>query len=168
MIFSDRFTSALICCPSEARNRPRQSRLPIFLMLLSSWLSITPFPPFCSELFSQLDSGVAALKQARVQLRFYRKAVLKYAFEGQLTARWRAAQQQAGTPPPAAEILLAQIKAERQNRYQQQLAAWQKTVSQWEANGKPGRKPAKPRKLKELPPLFESDLAELPELPEGQ
>ncbi len=38
------------------------------------------------ELFSELDEGVANLKQARAQLAVYRQALLKHAFEGHLTA----------------------------------------------------------------------------------
>src|SRR5690606_26480512 len=40
-------------------------------------------------LFSELDKGIEALKTARDQLKVYRQAVLKHAFEGKLTARWR-------------------------------------------------------------------------------
>lgn len=40
-------------------------------------------------------------------------------------------------------------------------------VKQWEAQGKPGRKPTKPRKPKELPLLTEEELAWLPKLPDG-
>lgn len=57
-----------------------------------------PFPPLkeqkriiakIEELFSELDNGIAALKKAREQLKVYRQAVLKHAFEGKLTAKWR-------------------------------------------------------------------------------
>ena len=41
------------------------------------------------ELFSELDKGVESLKTARAQLKVYRQAVLKHAFEGKLTAQWR-------------------------------------------------------------------------------
>ncbi len=37
------------------------------------------------ELFSELDNGIESLKKAREQLKTYRQAVLKYAFEGKLT-----------------------------------------------------------------------------------
>jgi len=37
------------------------------------------------ELFSELDNGIETLKRAREQLKTYRQAVLKYAFEGKLT-----------------------------------------------------------------------------------
>ncbi|MDR4505210.1 MAG: restriction endonuclease subunit S [Candidatus Scalindua sp.] len=37
------------------------------------------------ELFSELDKGIESLKTAREQLKVYRQAVLKHAFEGKLT-----------------------------------------------------------------------------------
>jgi type I restriction enzyme S subunit len=39
-------------------------------------------------LFSELDQGVESLETAREQLKVYRQAVLKQAFEGKLTAHW--------------------------------------------------------------------------------
>jgi type I restriction enzyme, S subunit len=42
------------------------------------------------ELFSQLDRGIQNLTTARQQLKAYRQAVLKHAFEGNLTRDWRA------------------------------------------------------------------------------
>jgi type I restriction enzyme S subunit len=41
------------------------------------------------ELFTRLDAGVEALKKVKAELKRYRQAVLKYAFEGKLTAEWR-------------------------------------------------------------------------------
>jgi type I restriction enzyme S subunit len=41
------------------------------------------------ELFSELDKGIESLKAARAQLKVYRQAVFKHAFEGKLTADWR-------------------------------------------------------------------------------
>ncbi len=46
------------------------------------------------ELFSELDKGIESLKIAREQLKVYRQAVLKYAFEGKLTAEWREKRKQ--------------------------------------------------------------------------
>lgn len=40
-------------------------------------------------LFSSLDAGIADLKKAQDQLKIYRQAVLKKAFEGELTKEWR-------------------------------------------------------------------------------
>lgn len=42
------------------------------------------------ELFSELDKGTEVLTAAREQLPAYRQAVLRDAFEGKLTATWRA------------------------------------------------------------------------------
>lgn len=53
-----------------------------------------PLPPLAEqerivakieELFSELDTGTESLKRAHRQLKIYRQAVLKYAFEGRLT-----------------------------------------------------------------------------------
>ncbi len=44
------------------------------------------------ELFSELDNGVANLKKGLAQLKVYRQAVLKAAFEGKLTEQWRREQ----------------------------------------------------------------------------
>jgi len=41
------------------------------------------------ELFSELDKGVESLTAAREQLKVYRQAILKHAFEGKLTSNWR-------------------------------------------------------------------------------
>lgn len=43
------------------------------------------------ELFSELDKGIEQLKTAQQQLKTYRQAVLKCAFEGKLTEEWRTA-----------------------------------------------------------------------------
>ncbi|MCH8569295.1 MAG: restriction endonuclease subunit S [Balneolales bacterium] len=113
------------------------------------------------ELFSELDNGVANLKLAQNQLKVYRQALLKYAFEGKLTEQWR----KENNPEPA-EKLLERIKEERQNRYQQELKDWKAAVKAWEKDGKIGRKPGKPKALKEPSPLSKSDLSSLPTLPE--
>jgi type I restriction enzyme S subunit len=125
------------------------------------WNYDFPIPPFneqhrivakIEELFSDLDKGIENLKTARAQLKVYRQALLKHAFEGKLTAQWRAENQ--GKLETAA-ALLKRIQQERVQRYQQQLAAWKN-------NG--GSKPKTP---KTLPPLTAAELVELPELPEG-
>ncbi|MCX5840107.1 MAG: restriction endonuclease subunit S [Deltaproteobacteria bacterium] len=63
------------------------------------------------ELFTQLDAGVASLKKVQAQLRRYRQAVLKAAFEGRLTQEWR--EEHKGEIEPA-NVLLERIKRERQ------------------------------------------------------
>lgn len=115
--------------------------------------SILPFPlaPLPEQraivakieaLFSDLDSGIASLKKAQDQLKVYRQAVLKKAFEGELTKEWRAKQQDL----PAAEVLLEQIKEERERHYEQQLADWKLAVLAWDDGGRVGKKPIKSKK----------------------
>jgi len=85
------------------------------------------------ELFTKLDAGVDALKKAKEQIKRYRQAVLKYAFEGKLTEKWREANRD---KLESASVLLERIKEERKK--------------------KPGKK------YKELPPIDTSELPELP------
>lgn len=115
-------------------------------------------------LFSELDNGIAALKTAREQLKIYRQAVLKHAFEGKLTAQWRKDNADKLETP---EQLLARIQTEREARYQQQLAAWKQAVEKWEANGKEGKKPGKPKKLVQLSDITELMKNDFPVLPFG-
>lgn len=91
------------------------------------------------HLFSELDNGIANLKLVQEQLKVYRQAVLKKAFEGELTKEWREQQ----VDLPSTERLLAEIKKERES-----------AVKDY---GK---------KVKPIKPLTEDVLAELPELPE--
>ncbi|MFA0812949.1 restriction endonuclease subunit S [Microbulbifer epialgicus] len=112
------------------------------------------------ELFSELDSGIESLKTAREQLKVYRQSLLKHAFEGRLTEQWR---KDNADKLESAEELLVRIQQEREARYQQQLMAWEKTVSKWKADDKRGKKPAKPKVLKDIP--IDADYHEgLPEI----
>lgn len=86
------------------------------------------------EHFTKLDAGIEALKKIKAQLKRYRQAVLKYAFEGKLTQEWREANK--GKIEPAS-VLLGRIKEQRKKETK--------------------------RELKELPPVDTSDLPELPE-----
>jgi type I restriction enzyme S subunit len=78
-----------------------------------------PLPPLAEqqrivakieELFTELDAGVEALRKVKAQLKRYRQAVLKHAFEGKLTGAWREAHK--GELEPAS-ILLERIREER-------------------------------------------------------
>ncbi len=106
------------------------------------------------ELFSELDKGVENLKIAREQLKVYRQALLKHAFEGKLTADWREKNKD---KLETAAALQQRIHSERAARHHQQF-------TDWEANGKPGSKPKAP---KLLIPFTNQELSKLPELPES-
>ncbi|MDX5386393.1 MAG: restriction endonuclease subunit S [Marinobacter sp.] len=132
-----------------------------------------PLPPFneqkrivakIEELFSELDNGIAALKTAREQLKVYRQAVLKHAFEGKLTAKWREENADKLESP---EQLLARIQQEREARYQQQLEEWVSAVKKWEEQGKERKKPGKPKPLKDWGELPKDVLTKLPILPDS-
>lgn len=113
------------------------------------------------ELFSELDNGITALKIAREQLKVYRQSVLKHAFEGKLTAKWREENADKLESP---EQLLARIQHEREACYQFQLEDWKIAQKKWEANGKEGKKPSKPKSLKDFGEFQEDVLIRLPTL----
>ncbi|MDP2218137.1 MAG: restriction endonuclease subunit S [Methanolobus sp.] len=92
------------------------------------------------QLFSELDNGITNLKLAQGQLKVYRQTVLKKAFEGELTRKWR--DQQAKLP--TAEELIEEIQRKRR---------------------KASRSPSK--KIKVVKSINEAELATLLELPEG-
>ena len=94
------------------------------------------------SLFDEIDEGIGRLKTAAQQIQQYRQSLLKNAFNGELTKEWRS--KHADTLPSENE-LLAQIQTTREQHHAQQLADWQTAVSQWEQNGKEGKKPSKPK-----------------------
>jgi len=82
-----------------------------------------PLPPAAEQrrivgkieaLFSELDAGVANLKQARAQLAVYRQSLLKHAFEGHLTAGWCT---QHAPNLESADQLLAHLLQERRTKW---------------------------------------------------
>nr|WP_277611035.1 restriction endonuclease subunit S [Microbulbifer celer] len=138
------------------------------------YVTITvPLPPIDEQkgivakietLFSELDKGIESLKTARQQLKAYRQAVLKHAFEGKLTKQWR---QQNPDKLESPEQLLARIQQEREQCYQQKFEEWKRAIKAWEGSGKEGKKPSKPKKIKEISTLDSEVLSSLPETPPG-
>ncbi len=147
------------------------------------------------ELFSELDKGIENLKTAQAQLKVYRQSLLKHAFEGKLTAQWRAerrakqsvAPAKAGAQPlndmdsrptPSRGLALRgndEVGSGNDKplesadillkRIQQERA--QRYQQQLADWEVSGKQGSKPRPPKSLPPLTAEELAELPELPEG-
>lgn len=64
-------------------------------------------------LFEEIDRGVESLRAAKSALDLYRKSLLKSAFEGRLTADWRASNPEDLEIP---ETLLARIRKEHESR----------------------------------------------------
>ena len=110
------------------------------------------------SLFDEIDEGIGRLKTAAQQIQQYRQSLLKNAFNGELTKEWRS--KHADTLPSENE-LLAQIQTTREQHHAQQLADWQTAVSQWEQNGKEGKKTSKPKAPTQAV-KFEENVADLP------
>ncbi len=109
-----------------------------------------PVPPLSMQkliaaridaLFAEIDEGEAALAEARAGVETYRKALLKAAVTGELTADWR----RDNPPQETGEQLLARILADRRAR--------------WHADPKNARK----KYVEPTGPNTDG----LPELPEG-
>ena len=77
------------------------------------------------ELFSELDASGENLGRARAQLKNYRQVLLKAAFEGKLTADWRAANADKLNSP---EALIEQVQAARRSYHETQLRDWAKAT----------------------------------------
>lgn len=118
------------------------------------WSYDFPIPPVNEQnrivdkietLFSEIDAGIANLTLAKRQLEQYRQSLLKHAFEGKLTAKWREDYaEKHGKSLPNADELLEQIQTARQDYYDQQIADWEQAVEAWEEKGKKEKKPRKP------------------------
>ena len=126
-----------------------------------------PIPPLETQqaivnkiesLFDEIDEGIGRLKTAAQQIQQYRQSLLKNAFNGELTKEWRSKHADA---LPSENELLAQIQTTREQHHAQQLADWQTAVSQWEQNGKEGKKPSKPKAPTQAVE-FEENFAGLP------
>ena len=89
-------------------------------------------------MFDEIDKGVESLQTARTTLGLYRQSLLKSAFEGRLTADWRA---QNADKLEAPKTLLARIQRERDTRYKAALDAWQDALAAWRCGGGRARNP---------------------------
>jgi type I restriction enzyme, S subunit len=94
------------------------------------------------QLTSSLDNGIANLKATKDKLEIYRQAVLKKAFEGELTKEWREKQ----ADLPSADELLAEIAEKR--------CAWIRVESE-KGNQEARRIKSKLRKTKTIIPKNE-------------
>jgi type I restriction enzyme S subunit len=109
-------------------------------------------------LFSELDKGIESLKTARAQLKIYRQAVLKHAFEGKLTADWREKNKD---KLESADQLLARIKREQEKHYKQELKEYSIALKNW-GKDKGLNKPSKPKKIRQYADFSVDELSALP------
>ena len=86
------FTQSIVIFQNQFKTIQRDYKAKISILQLSEILkSLFPLPEQhrivakIEALFSSLDKGIESLKTAQQQLKVYRQAVLKWAFEGKLT-----------------------------------------------------------------------------------
>lgn len=90
------------------------------------------------SLFSELDHGIASLKQAQDQLKIYRQAVLKKAFEGKYTE-----EKNYGNSDDL-DSYVFEIKNAKESYFQSQLKCWLEEKLFWEQSNSNKSKPRKP------------------------
>ena len=114
------------------------------------------------ELFDEIDRGVESLRTAKRTIDLYRQSLLKSAFEGRLTADWRAKNHDKLECP---ETLLARIREQRQDCYKAALRDWERALGKWREKGGKSKRPAKPK----APKRYSTDRSGLavPDLPLG-
>ena len=100
------------------------------------------------DLFDEIDRGTKNLRTAKNTVALYRQSLLKSAFEGRLTANWRA---QNPDNLESADVLLARIREEREERYKSSLGDWERAVAGWRKSGEKGRRPTKPKRPRDIP-----------------
>lgn len=96
------------------------------------------------ELFTDLYKGIESLEKSREQLKVYRQSLLKNAFEGKLTEKWR---KDNSIKLETSDELFMRLQKERAICYQQLLDNWEKATAEWENDGKEGRRPRKPKTI---------------------
>ncbi|MCY3820821.1 MAG: restriction endonuclease subunit S, partial [Gammaproteobacteria bacterium] len=106
-------------------------------------------------LFDEIDRGVESLCTARRMIALYRQSLLKSAFEGRLTADWRA---ENADKTESSVDLLARTREEREQRHGDALDEWERVVAEWKRDGENGRRPAKPK-----PPTVDAATVDVPE-----
>jgi type I restriction enzyme S subunit len=131
-----------------------------------------PIPPLNEQrriadkieaMFERIEKGVENLRDARRTLGIYRQSLLKSAFEGRLTAAWRAANPDKLEDP---KTLLAHIQSERDTRYKSALEYWQTALADWRDDGEEGKKPAKPKRPEDVEPVKPDDALEIAASPD--
>lgn len=129
-----------------------------------------PLPPFVEQnniitkidqVFSELDQVNKGLQKARQQLRIYKQALLKNAFEGKLSEKWHLENN-----PESAKRLLIDIKKEKEKYYKQQLENWKGEVKSWEEEGKESKRPKKPNSIYNVSNLSPGEVDKLPLIPD--
>jgi type I restriction enzyme S subunit len=114
------------------------------------------------ELFSEIDKGIESLKAARAQLMGYRQSLLKQAFEGKLTARWRSVR---NGKTESAETCLAEIREQREAAYREELRQYDQPAPGKTAGQKNELRARRPQPPPKSERIQVDELKELPQLP---
>lgn len=116
--------------------------------LATVWI---PVPPFNEQhhiagkieaLFDEINRGAESLQTAKLMINLYRRSLLKSAFEGSLTAQWRA---ENPDKLKGTEELLAHVKEQRQDCYCAAIRDWESALGRWREQGSIGKRPPKPK-----------------------
>ena len=160
------------CFERDILNTCRKGGTTVHSIEFPALLDFTiPLPPLpeqkrivakIEELFSELEAGEESLRVARGQLGVYRQSLLKQAFEGKLTALWRAQNPEKLESPAS---LLARIQSARQARYEEELKDWARELKQWEKSSQDEKLPSKPRRPQEVQFPTSDQIENLSELP---
>ena len=113
-------------------------------------------------LFDEIDRGVGSLHDAKRAIEPYRQSLLNSAFEGRLTAQWRAKNPDKLEAP---EVLLARVTEQRHGAYSLALRHWERARCKWREEGRLGKRPSKPKAPKRYHQA--SIQLALPDLPYG-
>ena len=114
-----------------------------------------------NELFSEIEASVERLQIARAQLGTYRQVVLKHAFEGKLTKKWREENKEGLR---TAEQLMSWIRHKRAEKDEQRLRDWHTAIKAWEERRRSGDKPKRPKTLPTVTGLSHNVTSTLPAL----
>ena len=114
-------------------------------------------------LFDEIHRGVESLRTANRTIDLYRQSLLKSAFEGRLTAQWRAKSPDKLESP---NVILARLREGRESCYRAALEQWELALDRWQAKGGKGVKPAKPTKPTNALPLDDREMKKLPPVPD--
>lgn len=114
------------------------------------------------ELFSELEKGKNLLLKNLQRLHIYRQALLKSAFNGNLTEGWRK-----DNNSNDAKFLIQNLDKERQLTYDLALKIWKENLKEWNKNGKIGKRPQKPTNIKFFEPINADVIDSLPEKPKN-
>ena len=98
-------------------------------------------------LVKEIDQGTGSLRSTKQATRLYRQSLIKCAFEGRLTAGWRAKADELEPP----DVSLSKLREEREARLQAEVDDWQRCVTEWRRAGEVGKAPRRPKQRPAVP-----------------